>query len=101
MIAPSPSTLPDDDDAAAAALADAWVEAAAGNPYLRREALRAAGLLHPADTVDELSRQCGLSPATIKQITRMGRARIAAGLLSQQDTPDHLRRRLARILSNL
>ena len=98
---PTTPDAADDDDALADALADAWVEAAALNPYHRREALRAAGLLRQPETVEELSRQCGLSEGAIKHITRMGRARIAASLLSQPDMPAHLRRSLSRVLSDL
>lgn len=90
-----------DDDALADALADAWVEAAATNPYHRREALRAAGLLQEPATVEDFSRQCGISEATVKHIIRMGRARVAASLLKTPDLPVHLARRIARSLSNL
>lgn len=56
-----PRPHPDDDDALADALADAWIEQAATNPALRRAALRAVGLLkEPADmTTAELAREQG------------------------------------------
>lgn len=98
---PSHPSAPDEDDVLADALADAWVEQAARNPYLQREALRAVGLLDEPATVEELSRQCGLSEATIKHIVRKGRMRFAASLLSDPGLPAHIARSLAGILSNL
>lgn len=62
--------LPDDDDAAAEALADAWVARAATDPALCRIALRAAGRLKaPAEmTQDELAAEYGTDRHTLNRI---------------------------------
>ena len=62
--------LPDDDDALAEAIADAWIEQAATDPAIQRAALRAAGLLkEPADmTVTELALEHGTDRHTLNRV---------------------------------
>jgi len=59
------------DDALAELLADALVERAMTDPYVRRVALRAAGLLkEPVDcSIDELARQMGVCRKRLKQLS--------------------------------
>lgn len=75
---PHLTPTPDDDDALADALADAWIEAAATDIALRRAALRAVGLLkEPADmTLSELAREHGtdrhdLQRLALKTLSRL------------------------------
>jgi hypothetical protein len=93
------STAPDDDDALADALADAWIEQAAGNPIIRRAALRAAGLLREADTQSELARQCGISETTLTEMVRMFRAKVAAAALRDPAIPRRIRKAASDYLS--
>lgn len=67
---PATAPLPDDDDALAEAIADAWVARAAADPALRRLALRAAGLRkEPSDmTTDELAREHGTDRHTLNRL---------------------------------
>jgi hypothetical protein len=69
---------PNDDDALADALADAWVEAAATDPLILKAARRAAGLLKaPADmTLDELARSHGTDRFALNRIARRALARL-------------------------
>jgi len=80
------------DDQLAEALADAWIEQAFRNPVMRREALRAAGLLpEPVQmTLAEISRQCGVSEGTISHMVRMFKARLAARIRSDPNSPPSL-----------
>ena len=75
--------LPDDDDAAAEALADAWVALAENDPVLRRIALRAVGHLKaPADmTQDELAAEWGTDRHALTRIA-------AKALLKLRFTPE-------------
>ena len=83
---------PDDDDALADALADAWVEQADSNPVIRREALRAAGLMPEPKTLAELARQCGLSEAAVSNMVRMFRAKVAVRTIKDHSIPRRVRR---------
>lgn len=58
-------------DAQAELLADAWIERAMTDPAIRRQALRAVGLLRrPAELkIDELAAQMGVSRQRLKQIS--------------------------------
>lgn len=83
---------PDDDDALADALADAWVEQADSNPVIRREALRAAGLMPEPQSLAELARQCGISEAAVSTIVRMFRSKVALRTLKDPAIPHRIRR---------
>lgn len=67
---PHPTPAPDDDDALAEAIADAWVARAHQDPALRRLALRAAGLAKtPAEmTPAELAHELAVTERRLRQI---------------------------------
>jgi hypothetical protein len=88
----------DDDEALASALADAWVQRAESDPRLRREALRAAGLLPQPQTLRDLASQCGISPGATHHICRQFRARLAAAILQDPACPPRLARLAAKLL---
>lgn len=98
-----PDDLTPDDDALAETLADAWIAQAACNPVLRREALRAAGLLQKPEemTVAELARQCGISEGTVCNVVRMFKSRLAREILSDPATPRNLISAARAFLSTL
>ena len=93
------TSTPEDDDALADALADAWVDRAASDPVIRRAALRAAGLMREPDSQSELARQCGLSESAVALMVRTFRARLAAETLKDPRSPSRLRRAAASYLS--
>lgn len=75
-----PDTPPlDDDDALADALADAWVEAAATDPAMRRLALRAAGLSKAPADMDrpEFARSLGVSDRTLRRVEAVALRKLA------------------------
>lgn len=85
-----------DDDTLADALADAWIERAASDPVIRRAALRAAGLLQETTTLPEIAQQCGLSESAARRVVSMFRARLAAAILQDPNSPPHIRQSAAR-----
>lgn len=100
---PSPTDPDNDDDLLAEALADAWIEQAACNPVLRRQALRAAGLLPQPEemTYAELARECGVSAGTVNNMVSMFKCRLAAEILNDPTTPRNLIRAANAFLSKL
>lgn len=54
----------------------------------------------PPYSAEAIAHVCGVSPATINGITRIIRARTAAGLLKQGNLPPRLAREISKILSN-
>lgn len=91
----------DDDDVLSDELADAWIERAACNPAIRREALRAAGLLPQPMTIAELALQCGVSKGTVANMVRMFKARLASEILNDPAAPPNLISAARKFLSHL
>jgi DNA-directed RNA polymerase sigma subunit (sigma70/sigma32) len=74
MPAPSPNPF-DDDDVLAEALADAWIEQARTSPAIRREALRAVGLLNVPRSLQAVADNLGISKSSVSQIQAIALAK--------------------------